>query len=98
AAATGTALTQGAEEEAEAAEEPAEAEAAPEDVVVPGFGANRPSHLQYTAPNETGGVEKHTEAASSDKPYAGTGRNAQCPCGSGKKYKKCHGEPKGGAA
>jgi hypothetical protein len=23
--------------------------------------------------------------------FAGTGRNATCPCGSGKKYKKCHG-------
>ena len=23
--------------------------------------------------------------------YPGTGRNAPCPCGSGKKYKKCHG-------
>jgi preprotein translocase subunit SecA len=24
-------------------------------------------------------------------PWAGTGRNAPCPCGSGKKYKHCHG-------
>ena len=24
-------------------------------------------------------------------PWAGTGRNAQCPCGSGKKFKHCHG-------
>jgi preprotein translocase subunit SecA len=24
------------------------------------------------------------------------GRNAPCPCGSGKKYKKCHGRPGGG--
>jgi preprotein translocase subunit SecA len=23
-------------------------------------------------------------------------RNAPCPCGSGKKYKKCHGSPAGG--
>ena len=23
--------------------------------------------------------------------WAGTPRNAACPCGSGKKYKKCHG-------
>ncbi len=26
------------------------------------------------------------------------GRNDPCPCGSGKKYKKCHGSPTGGAA
>lgn len=25
------------------------------------------------------------------KPFAGTPRNAECPCGSGKKYKKCCG-------
>jgi preprotein translocase subunit SecA len=24
--------------------------------------------------------------------YAGTSRNAPCPCGSGKKYKRCHGK------
>jgi preprotein translocase subunit SecA len=24
-------------------------------------------------------------------PYAGIGRNDPCPCGSGKKFKKCHG-------
>jgi len=24
-------------------------------------------------------------------PYSGVGRNDPCPCGSGKKFKKCHG-------
>ena len=24
--------------------------------------------------------------------YGKVGRNAQCPCGSGKKYKRCHGK------
>jgi len=24
-------------------------------------------------------------------PFAGVGRNDPCPCGSGKKFKKCHG-------
>jgi preprotein translocase subunit SecA len=24
-------------------------------------------------------------------PYVGVGRNEPCPCGSGKKFKKCHG-------
>ncbi|MBI2855215.1 MAG: SEC-C domain-containing protein [Chloroflexi bacterium] len=24
--------------------------------------------------------------------YGKVGRNQQCPCGSGKKYKKCHGQ------
>ncbi len=26
-----------------------------------------------------------------DDPFAGIGRNDPCPCGSGKKFKKCHG-------
>jgi preprotein translocase subunit SecA len=26
-----------------------------------------------------------------EHPWAGTPRNAPCPCGSGKKYKHCHG-------
>ena len=30
-----------------------------------------------------------------DDPFAKVGRNAQCPCGSGKKYKMCHGRPGG---
>jgi preprotein translocase subunit SecA len=29
--------------------------------------------------------------AASSNPYAGVGRNDPCPCGSGKKFKKCHG-------
>lgn len=44
-------------------------------------------------------LENHTPAASirsNANPFAGTshakvGRNDPCPCGSGKKYKKCHG-------
>jgi preprotein translocase subunit SecA len=31
------------------------------------------------------------EPAFAPNPYAGVGRNAPCPCGSGKKFKKCHG-------
>ena len=40
--------------------------------------------LRYSAPSETGGV---VSSANSD----GVSRNAPCPCGSGKKYKRCHG-------
>ncbi|MGA4668637.1 preprotein translocase subunit SecA [Propionibacteriaceae bacterium Y1923] len=32
-----------------------------------------------------------TEEADGPKKFAGTGRNQPCPCGSGKKYKLCHG-------
>ena len=30
------------------------------------------------------------EPAFAANPYAGVGRNDPCPCGSGKKFKKCH--------
>jgi preprotein translocase subunit SecA len=45
--------------------------------------------LTYTAPDESG--EATADAAVIDDPYAGVGRNAPCPCGSGKKFKMCHG-------
>jgi preprotein translocase subunit SecA len=35
----------------------------------------------------TGGAALKRQADAGDK----VGRNAPCPCGSGKKYKKCHG-------
>ncbi|WP_017559260.1 preprotein translocase subunit SecA [Nocardiopsis baichengensis] len=63
------------------------------EVVVSGFGTDRgPDRLQYSAPSEDGGVDKRTETV--EDSYAGTPRNAPCPCGSGKKFKKCHGDPK----
>ena len=33
----------------------------------------------------------HTIEKDKDDPYANVGRNDPCPCGSGKKFKKCHG-------
>ena len=33
----------------------------------------------------------HTYEKDKDDPYANVGRNDPCPCGSGKKFKKCHG-------
>ena len=54
-----------------------------------GLQPRRPRDLQYSAPSETGGVERHGETAAD--PYASVGRNDLCPCGSGRKYKRCHG-------
>jgi preprotein translocase subunit SecA len=55
-----------------------------------------PAHLTYSAPDETGDVETRGETVTNaDDPFAGVSRNAECPCGSGKKYKKCHGAPGG---
>jgi preprotein translocase subunit SecA len=61
-------------------------------------GPDRRVPLQYSAPSVDGdaGVVRRTEqAVAADKDgetYPGTARNAQCPCGSGKKYKVCHGQ------
>jgi preprotein translocase subunit SecA len=49
-----------------------------------------PQHLSYSAPAEDGEAAVVTAAAQPD-PYAGVGRNEPCPCGSGKKFKQCHG-------
>jgi preprotein translocase subunit SecA len=55
-----------------------------------------PKHLAYSAPDEGGEAEvKGAPVTTADDPFAGVGRNADCPCGSGKKYKKCHGAPGG---
>ncbi|MEU1721921.1 preprotein translocase subunit SecA [Actinomadura sp. ATCC 39365] len=56
----------------------------------------RPTELEYSAPGEQGDVE-HTRVRTTSAERAAYGnveRNAPCPCGSGKKYKRCHGDPK----
>ena len=60
-------------------------------------GAEAPQNLTYSAPvrGRRGRGRAAPPAADADDPYAGASRNAQCPCGSGKKYKKCHGAPGG---
>jgi preprotein translocase subunit SecA len=75
-------------------------------IVAPGLEApKRPSRLQYSAPTidgDPGGIERTaqttsgvvTESGPVELPYAGTSRNAKCPCGSGKAYKRCHGDPR----
>jgi preprotein translocase subunit SecA len=57
-----------------------------------------PQNLSYSAPAEDGDAEKTggvVEPVNGADPFAGAARNAECPCGSGKKYKKCHGSPTG---
>ena len=52
------------------------------------------SQLQYSAPSETGEPAAAVSRPKNDA-YANVGRNEVCPCGSGKKFKKCHGSPTG---
>ncbi|MEN8704767.1 MAG: preprotein translocase subunit SecA [Nocardioides marinisabuli] len=50
-----------------------------------------PQNLTYSAPAEDGEAEVRADVATAEDPYAGVSRNATCPCGSGKKFKQCHG-------
>jgi preprotein translocase subunit SecA len=70
--------------------------------------AERIANVTYTAPDETGGVQTlldQSTARAQPSPLAmamapalatgevpRVGRNEPCPCGSGKKYKHCHGK------
>ena len=46
-------------------------------------------------PPRTARPRSRTDGRADDDAFAKVGRNAQCPCGSGKKYKMCHGRPGG---
>ncbi|MEI6374944.1 MAG: preprotein translocase subunit SecA [Actinomycetes bacterium] len=73
------------------------AEANPE-IAVKGLSPQRPAQLTYTAPSDAIGseVSETRTLATGAVPaeFADTTRNAPCPCGSGKKYKRCHGDPR----
>ncbi len=50
------------------------------------------TNVTYTAPSETGEVVTTVDAATQVAAMPRVGRNEPCPCGSGKKYKHCHGK------
>jgi preprotein translocase subunit SecA len=55
-------------------------------------GVSGPSAEQIAAASAAaGGAKAATMVKDKADPYATVGRNDPCPCGSGKKYKKCHG-------
>jgi preprotein translocase subunit SecA len=64
------------------------------------FGTPRASGgLSYSAPtlDAEDGVARTGAGANGNgdgSDYEGTPRNAPCPCGSGRKYKRCHGDPR----
>jgi preprotein translocase subunit SecA len=80
---------------------PAEALEARPSVTAKGLAApSAPTNLSYSAPTVDGDsgsgdgapVQTTSVPAQSDE-FAGVGRNALCPCGSGRKFKRCHGDP-----
>ena len=64
---------------------------APDAPLAKGLERRSDTNLTYSAPDETGEVTQTgaAPATATDK----VGRNQPCPCGSGKKYKMCHGRP-----
>ncbi len=60
-------------------------------------GAAASPALTYSGPSEAGASETVGKPARTGAVTASKepGRNAPCPCGSGKKYKMCHGRPGG---
>jgi preprotein translocase subunit SecA len=63
-----------------------------------GGNAARPARARRAGNAHAGGnPERRERAPAGDRlaapraPWAGTPRNAVCPCGSGKKFKHCHG-------
>jgi preprotein translocase subunit SecA len=68
----------------------------PSGLAAPGLARpKRAGQLSYTAPSEDGSgtAERHT-ASTDGTDYSKVGRNSPCPCGSGRKFKQCHGDPR----
>ena len=58
-----------------------------------GVGGPSPGQIAAASAAAGGKADAASRTVVKDKedPYANVGRNDPCPCGSGKKYKKCHG-------
>ncbi len=54
-----------------------------------GLAGSRRTRLSYSAPGEDGTATATTTEERDE--FAGVGRNDVCPCGSGRKFKQCHG-------
>jgi preprotein translocase subunit SecA len=83
------------------AQRPAElARAGSGNVLPTALRSQRPTDLSYTGPSEDG-TPQRSGAARQGKDRAKSAptpsRNRPCPCGSGRKYKQCHGSPTGAA-
>jgi preprotein translocase subunit SecA len=54
--------------------------------------SERISNVTYSAPTENGEVQTTVDEDTVRAVVPRVGRNEPCPCGSGKKYKHCHGK------
>jgi preprotein translocase subunit SecA len=88
------ALTSGAGADNVPADQPADVHEQPPQIVARGLDQPaRPKRLSYSAPTVDGDGSPTVVAASEEDEFAGVGRNQLCPCGSGRKFKRCHGDP-----
>jgi preprotein translocase subunit SecA len=69
------------------------AEESPEEIQRRRLAARRRGSMQFTGPNQgaTAAGEEAGKVKTVVRDQPKVGRNDPCPCGSGKKYKKCHG-------
>lgn len=54
--------------------------------------ASHLGHTEYQDPERETSPIHVGKALEKNPEYTGVGRNDPCPCGSGKKYKQCHGK------
>lgn len=57
--------------------------------------ASHMGHTEYSdeeVPKEENGIRVISAKDPQKEMYLGTNRNDPCPCGSGKKFKQCHGK------
>ena len=93
------------EEEGDEPESAGEVPEVPARIVAPGLEQERPRQVQYSSPTLDEDVPAHVErgtlgggsARDTDPKFQNVSRNALCPCGSGKKFKRCHGDPRNAA-
>jgi preprotein translocase subunit SecA len=75
--------------------QPRGGQAAPSAPIPAGLAPRRPQQqMQYSGPSADGGGRVQTSGSTGGvSDFANVGRNDPCPCGSGRKFKRCHGDP-----
>ncbi|MBA2698825.1 MAG: preprotein translocase subunit SecA [Nocardioidaceae bacterium] len=62
-------------------------------ITAKGLNEPAPRKMSYSAPTVDGDAGTEVQADAAQHEFAGVSRNELCPCGSGRKFKRCHGDP-----
>ncbi len=62
-------------------------------ITAKGLAEPKARKLSYSAPTVDGDAANQVQADVAEDEFAGVSRNELCPCGSGRKFKRCHGDP-----